>query len=56
MANQLRAAFYLLGRNYRTWVALVLLTLFIGAGADLIESEESHLAALAFTCLRARAH
>lgn len=34
----------------------LLLTLFIGAGADLIESEESHLAALALTCLRARAH
>ena len=27
MANQLRAAFYLLGRNYRTWVALVLVAL-----------------------------
>lgn len=27
MTNQLRAAFYLLGRNYRTWVALVLVAL-----------------------------
>ena len=27
MANQLRAAFYLLGRNYRTWVALALVAL-----------------------------
>ena len=27
MANQLRAAFYLLGRNYRTWAALVLVAL-----------------------------